>query len=202
MEQILCHSRQEETDAALLTRYRAEGDVAAMDDLVRRHSRMLARYLRGILKNVSDTEEVLQAAWINAMRNAEKFSGDNVVAWLLCIAHNAALDHLRKWRSARPHLDSLDAESDDERSLLALLRDPLPDPARIAESTDLLQFLLRHITNLPEKFREVFLLRVTSDMTFDTIAKLQGTPVSTTMTRMDAAVQKLRKAILAEGTLV
>jgi len=200
MEQCSSHTPHEGDDAVLFVRYRAKGDVAAMDELVKRHSRMLARYLRGILKNPSDTEEALQNTWIHIMKHAEKFSGDNFIAWLMRIARNIAIDHRRRRHLIRSHNTSLDAmECDDDRSLLSRLHDPTPTPLTLVESDDLLQRILQHITTLPEKFRDVFLLRVTSDLTFDHIAKLQGTPVSTVMTRMDTAVQKLRTALSAEG---
>jgi len=199
MEQISSPIPHEEDDAVLFVRYRAKGDVTAMDELVRRHSRMLARYVHGILKNSSDVEEVLQNVWVHIMKHAEKFSGDNFTAWLMRVARNIAFDHLRRRQLVRSHNTRLDAAPDDDRSILSRLSDPVPTPLTLVESDDLLQMILQHIMTLPEKFRDVFLLRVTSELTFDHIAKLQGAPVSTVMTRMDVAVQKLRTALAAEG---
>ena len=130
-----------------------------------------------------------------------KFSGDNFIAWLMRIVRNIAFDHLRRRQLVRGHHTSLEARAGDDRSLLDRLRDPTPNPLTLVESDDLLQMILQHIMTLPEKFRDVFLLRVTSDLTFDHIAKLQGAPISTVMTRMDTAVQKLRTALAAEGKI-
>ena len=86
----------EENDAALVRRARA-GDRRAFDLLMRRHQDRAWMLARGIVRNPTDAEDVVQEAFIAVLRNIETFAEHaQFSTWLHRIVVRKAYDHLRK----------------------------------------------------------------------------------------------------------
>ena len=69
----------------------AGGDTQAFEALVRRHTPMLFRAARAILRDDAEAEDALHDAWLSAYRSMGQFRGDATLsAWLARIAANAA----------------------------------------------------------------------------------------------------------------
>lgn len=69
------------------------------------------------------------------------------------------------------------------------------DPAHVAERREALSRVRDAIRELPEKEREVFLLRQNGDLTFQAMAEVLNAPVGTVKTRMRSALQRLRAVL-------
>jgi RNA polymerase sigma-70 factor (ECF subfamily) len=66
-----------------LVRRIVTGDTSAFESLMRRHNRRLYRLARATLRNDSDAEDALQAAYLSAFRSMERFRGDSTLfTWL------------------------------------------------------------------------------------------------------------------------
>src|SRR5262249_233275 len=83
-------------DAALIERL-LERDVRAFEELYDRHSRIVYGLVLRILKQASTAEEVVQDIFLQLWRNAARYDGARgpFLPWLLTLARNRALDHLR-----------------------------------------------------------------------------------------------------------
>ena len=80
-----------------VTRRIAHGDTRAFAALMRRHSRMLFRAARAILRDDAEAEDALQEAWLRAYRAIGTFRGEaRLSTWLVRIAANEALARRRK----------------------------------------------------------------------------------------------------------
>src|SRR5687767_2016157 len=78
----------------------AAGDVSAFDALYRRHQQALHRYCRAMVRHEQDAQDVLQGTMTRAFtRLADKSPDAPVRAWLFRIAHNEAVDLLRRRRN-------------------------------------------------------------------------------------------------------
>lgn len=87
------------SDAELLARH-VNGDCDAFGELVRRHGRYLFSVACGIVAR-ADAEDVVQAAFLNAVRSADRFERrSSVRTWLHRIVVNEALNHIRRIRRA------------------------------------------------------------------------------------------------------
>jgi RNA polymerase sigma-70 factor, ECF subfamily len=88
-------------DAALLARLRA-GEKAAFEELVRRHHGSMKRTAAAIIGD-AQAEEVVQEAWLAAIRHLPDFEGrSSLKTWLFSIVINEARGRLRKaWREVR-----------------------------------------------------------------------------------------------------
>lgn len=84
-------------DATLLTRL-LQKDVNAFEQLYERHSRLVYGLVLRILHHASTSEEVVQDVFLQLWRNADHYAAARgpFVPWLLTMARNRALDHLRR----------------------------------------------------------------------------------------------------------
>jgi RNA polymerase sigma-70 factor (ECF subfamily) len=93
------------TDVELARRALAR-DEAAVRAIIQANNRRLYRLARGILRNDSEAEDVVQETYVRAFTHLESFRGDSSLAtWLSRIAMNEALGRLRR---QRPSIDVSD----------------------------------------------------------------------------------------------
>ena len=83
-------------DAALVLRL-LQQDVRAFEELYDRHSRAVYSLVLRILQQAATAEEVVQDVFLQLWRNAAQYDGTRgpFVPWLLTLARNRTLDHLR-----------------------------------------------------------------------------------------------------------
>src|SRR5258708_37354612 len=86
------------TDVELVRRAR-DRDQAAIRAILQSNNRRLYRLARGILRNDSEAEDVVQETYVRAFTHLEQFRGDSSLStWLSRIAMNEALGRLRRQR--------------------------------------------------------------------------------------------------------
>src|ERR1700744_1643761 len=94
-----------ETDEQLLQRY-AEGDESALVELTKRYFDMIYRYAYRFVRDTALAEDIVQDTFIKMWRSVERFNASMVFKpWLFRIAHNTAIDQLRKKKAV--HFSSL-----------------------------------------------------------------------------------------------
>lgn len=163
----------------------AEGDRAALASIVRTHQ---DRVYRLLLKLAGDRETALdltQETFLKAFGALARFrEGAALAPWLLRIANNCFLDHVR---ARRP--DSLEALERWEPSE--------EDPAltRI-EASDSLAVALGQ---LPIPWRQAVLLRHLDDMTYEQIAQVLDVPLGTAKTWLFRGREKLKDLLASQG---
>jgi len=87
------------TEAELVRRAR-ERDEPAIRAIMQSNNRRLYRLARGILRNDSEAEDVVQETYVRAFTHLQDFRGDSSLAtWLGRIAINEALGRLRRQRA-------------------------------------------------------------------------------------------------------
>lgn len=124
------------------------GDRAAFAVLVRRHNQRMFRACRAVLRDDTDAEDAVQAAWVNVYRNLAGFRGEaRFSTWVTRIAVHEASSRLR----ARRRLVAVPEES-------APMSDP-HTPEDDAVTGELGRLLERQVDELPEGMRAVLVLR-------------------------------------------
>jgi RNA polymerase sigma-70 factor (ECF subfamily) len=115
--------QRESTLNALREARRGEAD--ALDHLYRQYAPGVFAYVRRMLRNEYDAQDVTQQVFVKLATSLDKYDARraNFSAWLLRISHNVAVDHLRKQRLTLVS-DPVDAtesapqaDRDDGRSL-------------------------------------------------------------------------------------
>ena len=166
----------------------SELDLAA---LFREHAAGLAGAVRGILGPRADEQEVLQEAFLKAWKaRAAGTRPANPTAWVFVVTLNLARDLRRRMerRGSGMELDEVDEMS---------LTTKEPGPAARVEGREALVAAREAIFELEEEQKEVFLLRVSGELSFEAIAEALGIPVGTAKTRMRKALARLRHHLQA-----
>ncbi len=168
-------------DAALVERFR-RGDVAAFDDIVRKHRREIYLVARRILGAHEDADEAAQEVFVRAWRGLDRFRGDSELrTWLIRIGVNVA-------RTMRV------------RSRPSVSLDDAPEPAVSGPSADervgraQLGLRLREaVGQLPPRQQEVVLLKVFSAMTHADVARVMNLSEGAVKAHLHQAVANLRR---------
>ncbi|HTJ19441.1 MAG TPA: RNA polymerase sigma factor [Steroidobacteraceae bacterium] len=161
----------------------AEPSMSARSDVVERlftaHRTALLQYLTRLLHSAEDAEEIVQETYIRVLKLDDLSHLDSEVRrFLFRIATNLARDRFRQ-RKARAHdahvpFDMLELEGSSEA------------PEEIVDWDAGMVVLKQALLDLPPRHRQVFLLHVTENMSYRTIAKHLG--VSTKTVERDLAM--------------
>ena len=137
----------------------------------------LRRYARALTGDAVCADDLVQDTLERALGKWSLWRPGNLRAWLFSIMHNLYVNQVRG-----PRL--IDYPGDDA----------LPDlPARATQSDALeLRDFARSLLRVPEEQREVMLLVVLEDMSYEDTAKVLGVPVGTVMSRLSRGRERLR----------
>ena len=180
-------------DAIVLARVLA-GDEGAFATLVRRYEPKLRAYVNGIVAVEEEARDLVQEAFIRAWRHLDQYDRSfRFSTWLFRIAHNVAIDHLRRRR--QPTV-SLDLGEDDEGDEIRLdPADPRRGPLGDLANRELAGALAREIERLPAGYRELVTLRHLVGLSYNEIADLKGLPLGTVKNKLFRAHSVLREAL-------
>ena len=185
------------SDEQLVAAYLDDGDQAAFGQLVARHQERIFGYLMGMVRDRDLANDLFQETFLRVVSAMQKRRGSYAqqgrwLGWVLRIARNATLDHLR----SRKKWQDVGAGSDGDDGLTSFW-DRLPDEAPLADETVDRQEqrgrLEACIAELPPEQREVLLLRQETDLTFREIAELTDVSINTALGRMRYALINLRR---------
>ena len=137
----------------------------------------LRRYARALVGEKSAADDLVQDTLERAWAKLHLYRrGTDLRAWMFTVMHNVYVNQLR---AARPGVQ---------------LEDDMPElmrPARESEALEL-RDLDRAVRRLPPEQREVLLLVVLEDMSYEEAARTLGIPIGTVMSRLARAREKLR----------
>lgn len=163
-----------------LTRRAVGGDERAFAAIFRRYHQGLYRFCLAIVGNPEDAQDALQNTMVKVMRAlpGEERTID-LKPWLYRIAHNESIDLLRRRRESR----ELDVEQ------IA----PGYGLAEDAATRERLRRLVADLKELPERQREVLVMRELSGFEFEEIASALGTSGAVARQTLYEARQSLRQ---------
>jgi RNA polymerase sigma-70 factor, ECF subfamily len=156
------------------------------EDVVLAHLDAAYRLARWLTRNEHDAEDIVQEASLRALRYFRTFSGRNGRAWFLRIVRNACCS----WR-AQTVKASTDVFDEDQHSVTQLTCDPETLLLHAADAS-LIDEILR---NLPDRFRELLVLREVEGLSYQELADVLEIPIGTVMSRLSRARQAFRRAL-------
>ena len=182
-----------EDDAVVLARVLA-GDEDAFAGLVKRYEPRLRLYVTHIVGVAEEARDLVQESFIRVWRNLDQYDPRyRFSTWLFRIAHNLAIDHVRRRRQP---IVSLDLGENDEGEAMRL--DPADerlDPLGNFENRELARSLAREIKGLPPAYRELVILRHLVGLSYAEIAELKRLPLGTVKNKLFRAHSVLRLAL-------
>lgn len=182
------------TDEELISAYLERDDQQAFELLVRRHQDRIYGFLVGMVRDRATASDLFQETFLRVIAAMRKQRGSydrqgRWLAWVMRIARNAALDHMRR----RKKWQDVETEDDDGHSFW----DRLEDEGHLADTrvfhADRRSWLEQCIDQLPPEQKEVLLLRHETDLTFREIAEMTGVSINTALGRMRYALLNLKK---------
>ncbi|HWC05801.1 MAG TPA: sigma-70 family RNA polymerase sigma factor [Gemmatimonadota bacterium] len=176
------------------------GSQSAYRELVRRFERPIFNLVARMVRDHTVAEDLAQDAFVKAFSRLETYRSEQgkFSNWLFKIAHNTAIDHLRR---SNPETYSLDKGDDpDAPDFHALLADPEADtPLEAAERADLGRALGEAVERLRPEYREVIVLRHHEGFAYEEIAEVTQLPLGTVKTYIHRARKELAAYLLAAG---
>jgi len=176
--------------AELLERCR-RGDELAWEELVRRHQARVYGIALGYTGSGEEARDVAQEVFIRVWKRLDSCpSPDLFQPWLVRIARNACVDHLRR-RKARP--PAQDVPADELRTLAATG----PDPEEHAADESRRALVYRALQKLSDINREMILLKDVQGLALEEIAQMLNVPLGTVKSRTNRARLELARAVMA-----
>lgn len=174
----------ENDDAARLRRR----DPAALADAVARYQHRLYRYFLRLVHDAATADDLFQQTWLNVVRQIHRYDpARSFDTWLFAIAHNAAMDLLRR----RPGENIEDCA----------LTERGPDALSSAIAHERSSLLVQAVGSLPALYREALTLRFEEGMKLEEIAEVTHAPLSTVKSRVQRGLEALRGSLRKEDLL-
>jgi RNA polymerase sigma-70 factor (ECF subfamily) len=181
-------------DEKLLVQKAQSGDFDAFSTLVDAHKGRIFALALKITGNEQDAEDIVQETLLKAIDNIDKFRGESAFgSWLYAIALNQAKRHYGEEKRAEllPIEDYLPSVGAGDMHSSAKLFDWL-DPHKILESDELRSIIDNALSELPPRYREVFLLRYYEELPVKEIAAITKQSVASAKSRILRARLALR----------
>ena len=159
------------------------GVPRSFEEVVLPHLDAAFNYARWLTKNDADAEDVVQDAYVRALRFYSSLRGEDARAWLLTIVRNTWYGRFP--RRAGSAVMTVADEDEDHRADVSLD----PEAQMIQQQT--VEQVRRALETLPADFREVLVLRELEGLSYKEIAAVVGIPLGTVMSRLARARERL-----------
>ena len=145
----------------------------------------LARWLT---RNEQDAQDVTQESFLRAFRFFDRYQGGNMRAWLLTIVRNTCYTWLSRNRAP-----DFAVEFDEDIHSEEMSGSADPEIQALANADK--ETVRRALSELPEIFREVLVLREMEGMSYKEIADVASVSLGTVMSRLARARTRLRESL-------
>ncbi|MCZ8146092.1 RNA polymerase sigma factor [Flavobacterium sp.] len=179
------------TDSVLVQQYIA-GNENALAILINRHQSKIYGFIYSKLPDRDVADDIFQDTFIKVIKtlksNAYNEEG-KFLPWVMRIAHNLIVDHFRKNKKMPLVRDT------EEFSIFSVIKDDSKTIEGLMISQVIEEDLRRIIQELPADQKEVLVMRIYQDLSFNEIAEITGVSINTALGRMRYALMNLRKVI-------
>lgn len=168
-----------------------QGDKEAVRLLLQRNWTWLKGLVYSVVADTQDLDDVLQEVCIrvitkiHTLREPERFR-----AWLAILARREALKHCRRRVRQRMSFDEPTVARQSQMTPEA--------PLEVAEKRELCERILDAVGTLPEKYREVFMLAHSGELTYAEMAEILDVPMTTMQIRLVRARQMVRNQVMGK----
>lgn len=164
------------------------GDERAFHELVDRYQRRLTYYIRRMVGETDESFDILQQVWLTVFKRLSSLRAPEAFrVWLYKIAHDVAVNHLRKSDKRPAQL----AEENVSQSEV--------DNWNEFEALENAELVHRVLNQLIPVHREVLVLRFLENLSLNEIAEVAACEVGTVKSRLHYAKAALRESFEGEG---
>jgi len=165
----------------------------SFEEVVLPHLDAAFNYARWLTKNEADAEDVVQDAYVRALRFFSSLRDEDARAWLLTIVRNTWYGRFpRRAGAAVMTMVEEDADNRADGSL---------DPEAQLIQQQTVEHVRLALETLPTDFREVLVLRELEGLSYKEIATIIDIPIGTVMSRLARARERLTVVLAAPSGL-
>jgi RNA polymerase sigma-70 factor, ECF subfamily len=151
------------------------------------HMRAAYNLARWLTRNEQDAEDVVQEAYLRAVRFFGGFRGGDSKAWLLTIVRNACYSGRRRGRLQESTIPFDEQVHEVEDEALG------PEDLLLQRASH--RALAQALEELPVEFREALVLRELEGLSYKEMAEVTQLPIGTVMSRLARARKRLRRCL-------
>lgn len=182
-------------EATLIERAQAQ-DEAAFDQIVRLYADRIYNYVRRMVGNPQDAEDITQEVFIRAYQGLSQFDGRaSFSTWLFRIATNLCIDHKRRQSRRVQTVPYHHDEGDEEEGDWEFPDTNQPSALDHLLNQELQAVVEGAIERLNPKLKTVLLLYDVEGLSYEQIAETLGIPMGTVKSRLFAAREQIRKQV-------
>lgn len=174
------------TDRTLLEAYADTGDSECLGIFLKRYETSLIRFVSNFLGDEGIAQDIVQETFLKVARRPGKLLGvRSFHNWLLKVARNQSIDHLRRVIRQRKHSSRLQQEAATQADTVIETLEHSERSARVRMEID----------RLRPKLKEVMLLKVQESKSYREIAEITGLTVTNVGYLVHQAMQALRSSL-------
>jgi RNA polymerase sigma-70 factor (ECF subfamily) len=172
------------------------GIEGSFEELVRRYQRPISAYVYRMVGNYESALDLTQEIFIKVYSSLQRYRSEfKFSTWIYKIAHNAAIDHLRRTATREqslvmgPENDQFDLPVESKR----------PSPEQESERKERRGEIESVVRALPSNYRELIILRHSQDLSYEEIVEVTGLPLGTVKNRLFRAREMMRQQFVDKG---
>lgn len=169
------------------------GDEAAFAKLMTSFEARTLGYLRGIIGESDDADDMQQEVWLSVYRHLGHLADPGAFrTWLFRTTRHRAIDFLRKRKRDHELMDDVPV---DQVAMREANWEEEGSAALVDEET-----LTAALMAMPPPQREVMLLRYRDGLSYQEIAQVIARPIGTVRTRLHHARKRLQESLIGRAT--
>ena len=166
------------------------------EELVRRYQRPIAAYVYRMVGDYDAALDLTQEVFIKVYNSLGRYRPEfKFSTWIYRIAHNAAIDHLRRHAASEQAL--VEPATYDRGEVVIASRRMTPEQE--SERDERCGEIEAVVQLLPPAYRELIVLRHSHDLSYDEIAEVTGLPLGTVKNRLFRAREAMREELVQRG---
>jgi RNA polymerase sigma-70 factor, ECF subfamily len=174
------------------------GREDGFEELVRRYQRPIVAYVYRMVGDYDAALDLAQEVFIKVYNSLGRYRPEfKFSTWIYRIAHNAAIDHLRRQGATRT--EEIEVEGPEGTTFEKPLASKAPTPEQETERGERRAEIEEVVAQLPPAYRELIVLRHSHDLSYDEIAEVTSLPLGTVKNRIFRAREAMRELLVARG---
>lgn len=168
------------------------GEIAAFQRIYDLFSRKVLNFIYRMVASTEEAEDLTQETFVTVYRKINTLKDDaRFEPWLFRIARNYVY---QKYRRRTPAMVSVDVPDEESRNADELV-DERKNPQEAFQAGELEHVIQRVIAELPEKYREVFVLSAIQNLSYQEIAEIVGRSLPSIKTDIHRARLQVRTRV-------
>jgi len=174
------------------------GVEGSFEELVRRYQRPISAYVYRMVGDYEAALDLTQEIFMKVYASLARYRSEfKFSTWIYKIAHNAAVDHLRR-NTAREQSIVKGTEGDHYELPIESGR---LTPEQESERRERRIEIETVVKTLPAAYRELIILRHSQDLTYEEIVEVTGLPLGTVKNRLFRAREMMRQQFEERGII-